>query len=80
MKRSGELHDRRAIALLTTYMFRVVPMNILAMEANGVVTVNKAAILDQREQFISLDTSKPFKLNAGNAGYCAFIFSECCYI
>jgi aminopeptidase 2 len=37
--------------------------------------VNKAAILKEREKEFELDTSKPFKLNAGSVGVCKFIHS-----
>jgi hypothetical protein len=34
--------------------------------------VNKAAVLEEREKAFELDTSKPFKLNAGTVGVCEF--------
>jgi hypothetical protein len=37
--------------------------------------VNKAAVLKERENTFELDTSKPFKLNAGTAGACEFFSS-----
>jgi aminopeptidase 2 len=40
----------------------------LASTKDGKTTVDKTAILQEREKTIELDTSKPFKLNAGTTG------------
>ena len=32
--------------------------------------LNKDILLDEREKFIPLDTSKPYKINADTTGFC----------
>ena len=44
---------------------------MLTVSADGKAVVNKDLLLDEREKFIPLDTSKPFKLNADTTGFCA---------
>ncbi|EEB88327.1 hypothetical protein MPER_13892, partial [Moniliophthora perniciosa FA553] len=51
-----------------------VPLSILTVDANGKAVVDNAAVLDAREKTYSLDTSKPFKLNAGTNGVCEYFF------
>ncbi|KAJ7464112.1 leucyl aminopeptidase [Mycena latifolia] len=43
-----------------------VPLNLLTFRNS---TVDKSVFLSEREQFIPLDTSKPFKLNASSTGF-----------
>ncbi|KAJ7109179.1 peptidase family M1-domain-containing protein [Mycena epipterygia] len=45
-----------------------VPLSILTADANGKVSIDKTAILEEREKEIALDTSATFKLNAGTVG------------
>ncbi|KDQ59543.1 hypothetical protein JAAARDRAFT_33120 [Jaapia argillacea MUCL 33604] len=45
-----------------------IPLNILTVDKDGRPSVDKTAVLDEREKFIPLDTSLPFKLNAGTTG------------
>ncbi|KAG9226085.1 hypothetical protein CCMSSC00406_0004996 [Pleurotus cornucopiae] len=45
-----------------------VPLSILSVDANGTATVDKKPVLEEREKFYPLDTSKTFKLNAGTTG------------
>ncbi|KAG5645001.1 hypothetical protein DXG03_007278 [Asterophora parasitica] len=45
-----------------------VPLSILSVDKDGKAVVNKEALLEEREQTFELDTSKPFKLNAGTTG------------
>lgn len=45
-------------------------MNLLIVDNEGKSILNKATLLDEREKFIPLDTSKPFKLNADTTGFC----------
>lgn len=47
-----------------------IPLSILSVDANGKSTVDKTAVLDTREKTFTLDTSKPYKLNAGTNGVC----------
>ncbi|KAJ7905297.1 leucyl aminopeptidase [Mycena olivaceomarginata] len=45
-----------------------VPLSILTTAPNGQVKTDKSAILEEREKDITLDTRRPFKLNAGTVG------------
>ncbi|KAK0197309.1 leucyl aminopeptidase [Armillaria mellea] len=45
-----------------------VPLNILSVDSASQVRVDRTALLQERSQEFALDTSKPFKLNAGTAG------------
>ncbi|KAJ3551896.1 hypothetical protein NM688_g4446 [Phlebia brevispora] len=45
-----------------------IPLNLVTVDSNGKVTIDRTLVLDEREKAIHLDTSKPFKLNAGTAG------------
>ncbi|KAI0373350.1 leucyl aminopeptidase [Pilatotrama ljubarskyi] len=47
------------------------PLNILTVDADGKTTINKDILLDEREKFIPLDTSKPYKLNADTTAFYA---------
>ncbi|KAJ6623433.1 leucyl aminopeptidase [Mycena sp. CBHHK59/15] len=47
---------------------RSVPLSILSVDPNGQVSIDKTAILEEREKTIALDTSGNFKLNAGTVG------------
>ncbi|CDO74266.1 hypothetical protein BN946_scf184643.g6 [Trametes cinnabarina] len=48
---------------------RMIPLSILAVREDGFFKIDSNALLTKRETFISLDTSKPFKLNAGTTGF-----------
>ncbi|KAI0811123.1 leucyl aminopeptidase [Irpex lacteus] len=45
-----------------------VPLSLLSTDENGQAKIDRSLLLDQREITIPLDTSKPFKLNAGATG------------
>ncbi|KAI0789033.1 hypothetical protein BC629DRAFT_1582206 [Irpex lacteus] len=45
-----------------------VPLSLLTTDENGRAKVDRSLLLDQREVSVLLDTSKPFKLNAGATG------------
>ncbi|KNZ75425.1 Aminopeptidase 2, mitochondrial [Termitomyces sp. J132] len=45
-----------------------VPLSIVTVDKDGKPVLNKEAVLGAREQTFELDTSKPFKLNAGTVG------------
>ncbi|KAJ7046577.1 leucyl aminopeptidase [Mycena alexandri] len=45
-----------------------VPLSILTVDSNGHTSIDKSAILEEREKDIALDTSGSFKLNAGTVG------------
>lgn len=48
---------------------RNIPLSISSAQ-DGKAFVDTAALLQEREATITLDTSKPFKLNAGTTGVC----------
>ncbi|KAK7015031.1 aminopeptidase 1 [Favolaschia claudopus] len=45
-----------------------VPLSILTVDKDGKATVDKSALLEDRETDITLDNSQAFKLNAGTVG------------
>ncbi|KAJ2930053.1 hypothetical protein H1R20_g7024, partial [Candolleomyces eurysporus] len=45
-----------------------IPLFVLSAQDGGKVSVDKTAILQERERVFPVDTSKPFKLNAGTVG------------
>jgi aminopeptidase 2 len=47
-----------------------VPLSLLTVDENGKAKIDHSLLLEGREMKISLDTSKPFKLNAGTTGVC----------
>ena len=49
--------------------FRMIPVSIVTADENGETVLKKELFVD-REMFIPLDTSKPFKLNADTTGFC----------
>ncbi|KAJ7185799.1 leucyl aminopeptidase [Mycena filopes] len=53
-----------------------IPLQILSVDVQGRVSVDRQAVLRDREQFIKLDTSRPFKLNADTTGYYRAIGAE----
>ncbi len=48
---------------------RTVPLDIVTGAADDKPIINKI-LLEEREKFIPLDTSKPFKVNADTTGFC----------
>jgi len=45
-----------------------IPLSLLSVDQSGKITMNKTIMLEEREKTIAIDTSKPFKLNAGTVG------------
>ncbi|KAG8687839.1 Aminopeptidase 2 mitochondrial, partial [Ceratobasidium sp. 395] len=45
-----------------------IPLSLLSTDANGKTTVDHSIVLSEREASFKLDTSKPWKLNAGTVG------------
>ncbi|KAI0792895.1 hypothetical protein C8Q75DRAFT_751852 [Abortiporus biennis] len=45
-----------------------IPLGLLTVSADGKPVINHQLVLDEREKFIPLDTSKSYKLNAGTNG------------
>lgn len=54
---------------------RNVPLNIVSTR-DGKASVDKGILLKEREMKVSLDTSRPFKLNAGTTGVCTYLPSR----
>jgi hypothetical protein len=55
----------------TDYFFsRTIPLSLLSVGGSKKAEISQTAVLSKREQFFALDTSKPFKLNAGTTGPC----------
>ncbi|KAF9265642.1 leucyl aminopeptidase [Marasmius fiardii PR-910] len=53
-----------------------IPLSILSVKADGKASIDNSAVLDAREKSYPLDTSKPFKLNAGTNGIYRVFYSE----
>ncbi|KAF7360192.1 Aminopeptidase 1 [Mycena venus] len=53
----------------------VIPLQILSVDSTGRIRINHEVVLREQEQFIALDTSKPFKINANTAGYYRVLYS-----
>ncbi|THV05631.1 hypothetical protein K435DRAFT_849875 [Dendrothele bispora CBS 962.96] len=53
-----------------------IPLSILTVDSNGKPTVDRTAILDTREKEFPLDTSKPFKINAGTNGVYRVLYTS----
>ena len=51
-------------------VIRTIPLSLVTAGPDGKAVVDHSVVLDTREKFIPLDTSKPFKLNAGTVGVC----------
>jgi hypothetical protein len=72
MKRSGVIF-LEFLNLYSLYIFdRSVPLNLLSVDVDDKILVDKTAILDEREKTFVLDTSKSFKLNSGSIGFCEY--------
>lgn len=54
---------------------RSVPLALVSIDESDSKVVNKSLLLDQREMHIPLDTSKPFKLNAGTSGFYRVLYT-----
>lgn len=50
--------------------YRTVPLSLLSVGKDGKSTTDNSLILDTREKFIPLDTTRPYKLNANTTGVC----------
>lgn len=56
------------------YLSRTIPLSLLTVSDKGEVIIDKELVLDEREMAITVDTTKPFKLNAGTVGFCKSSF------
>ncbi|KAJ6627972.1 peptidase family M1-domain-containing protein [Mycena sp. CBHHK59/15] len=54
----------------------VIPLHILSVDDAGNASVDHEVVLRDREQFIPLDTNKPFKINAGTTGYYRVVYPQ----
>ncbi|KAI0693908.1 leucyl aminopeptidase [Cytidiella melzeri] len=52
-----------------------VPLSLLTVDQNGQVDINHSIVLNERDMTIPLDTSKPFKLNAGTTGFYRVLYT-----
>jgi hypothetical protein len=49
---------------------RKIPLSILTKNGHDTSFIERSHVLSKRETMVDLDTSKPFKLNAGTTGVC----------
>ena len=54
----------------STTCSRPVPLSLLSVGQSGKVNIDQSALLSQKEQTFAIDTTTPFKLNAGPTGPC----------
>lgn len=66
------LHTLRC---LLTHPHRTIPLAALTVNDTGKPSVDKTAVLTTRETTLTIDTSKPYKLNAGTYGVCVYQIS-----
>ncbi|CAK5277482.1 unnamed protein product [Mycena citricolor] len=52
-----------------------IPLGILTATAEGTASVDKTAVLEEREKFFALNTKSAFKLNAGTSGVYRVLYS-----
>ncbi|KAJ7031993.1 leucyl aminopeptidase [Mycena alexandri] len=76
---SDGIHLRQDRFLLTgaaeeTTLWNV-PLQILSVDDEGRAFIDHGVVLREREQFIELNTSRPFKINAGTTGYYRVLYS-----
>jgi aminopeptidase 2 len=53
-----------------------IPLTILTVDGTGRPSIDKTAVLTARETTVSLDTNKPYKLNAGTYGVYRVLYPE----
>jgi len=66
----GSLDTHDPPTLIKRRCHRAVPLSLLSVGKDGKPTIDNSLILDTRERFIPLDTTKAYKLNAGTTGVC----------
>lgn len=75
-KRSGEkwcFISGRNVYIIW-YPARHTPLSIVSTDSSGDPSLDRV-LLSERESTITVDTSKPFKLNGGNTGVCTWLFN-----
>ncbi|KAJ8087903.1 Aminopeptidase 2 mitochondrial [Marasmius tenuissimus] len=53
-----------------------VPLAILSVQEDGSTSIDKSLVLDEREKTYPLDTSRPYKLNAGTSGVYRVLYTK----
>ncbi|TCD67017.1 Aminopeptidase 2 mitochondrial [Steccherinum ochraceum] len=53
-----------------------IPLSILTVSTDGKAVIDSGVVLDTREKTILLDTSKPYKLNAGSIGVYRVLYAN----
>jgi hypothetical protein len=66
----GHHHPEHLKCKLTYFLIRYIPLNVLSTDDSGKASIDRKVVLEGREITIPVDTSKPFKLNAGTSGVC----------
>lgn len=51
---------------------RYIPLSVLSTDASGKTSVDRTAVLQEREITLDIDIKKPWKLNAGTSGVCTY--------
>lgn len=60
----------------TNCYHRKIPLNILTTDANGKSTIDRSIVLSEREATYKIDTSRPYKINAGTSGVCQYMKAQ----
>ncbi|KAF8199715.1 leucyl aminopeptidase [Pholiota molesta] len=66
--------DDKQNGIADAYNRRNVPLSLLSTK-NGQVSVDTTIVLREREMRLQLDTTKPFKLNAGTTGFYRVLYT-----
>ncbi|KAG9318425.1 peptidase family M1-domain-containing protein [Chiua virens] len=53
-----------------------IPLSVLTVDETGRPSINNTALLNTREDTLTIDTSKPYKLNAGTYGVYRVLYPE----
>jgi len=67
----GETNLPQIFTLLN--LDRKIPLNLLAVNQNGESRIQRDIVMTAREETYEIDTTRPYKLNAGTSGVCAFL-------
>jgi aminopeptidase 2 len=49
---------------------RKIPLKLLTVDGDGNCHIDRSVVMTKREETYPVDTSRPFKLNAGTSGVC----------
>ncbi|KAK1231989.1 Aminopeptidase 2 mitochondrial [Marasmius sp. AFHP31] len=53
-----------------------IPLAILSVQEDGSTSIDRSLVLEEREKTYPLDTSRPYKLNAGTSGVYRVLYTE----